>query len=274
MPESLDAASNVTMLRERLNRFLANNADWKIPLRKALGRIGENSWTAVIFGGVLRDLALHGNSEAPRDVDVVVDDTDARGLELAFEDLIHERNRFGGLRLRTTGWMIDIWALRDTWAFREHLKEPVSFESLVQTTFLNVEAVAAEIPIQIGRPRPIYSAGFFESVASKILDINFEPNPHPGLCVVRSITMALRLNWRISKRLGAYIVQHASLIPLQRLMAVQESHYGKIRIQQTRMLEYLRAIDEQLYDNSVQEIRLPATQVEQLELSKYWTPVC
>lgn len=274
MPESLVASSNSTILRERLNRFLANHSAWKLPLRKTLGRVGENSWTAVIIGGVLRDLVLFGNSEVPRDVDVVVGDTNAKDLERAFEDLIHERNRFGGLRLRSTGWMIDIWALRDTWAFREHLKEPVSFDSLVQTTFLNVEAVAAEIPTQHGRPRPIYSAGFFESITRKVLDINFEPNPHPDLCVIRSITTALRLNWRISKRLGAYIVQHASPIPLQKLMAVQESHYGRIRIQQTRMLEYLRAIDKQLHDNSVHEIRLPATQIEQLELSKYWTPVC
>src|ERR1700733_11911919 len=228
MPDTLVAASNVMMLRERLNRFLSNHEDWKIPLRKALSRIGDNSWNAVVFGGVLRDLTLFGNSEVPRDVDIVVADTNARDLERVFEDLIHERNRFGGLRLRTTGWMIDIWALRDTWAFREHLKEPASFDNLVQTTFLNVEAVAAEIPTQLGRPRPIYSGGFFESVTSKVLDVNFEPNPHPGLCVVRSITTALRLDWRISKRLGAYIVQHASLIPLERLMGIQESHYGRI----------------------------------------------
>jgi hypothetical protein len=275
MPESsVSVALNETMLRERLNRFLSNHSDSKVALREALNRIRENGWNAVIFGGVLRDLTVFGNSEAPRDVDVVVRDTNARDLETVFRDLIQAKNRFGGLRLRPTGWLVDIWALSDTWAFRERLKEPISFETLVETTFLNVEAIAAEIPTQLGRPRPIYSAGFFESVSRRVLDTSFEPNPHPALCVVRSITTALRLNWRMSKRLAAYIIQHATKIPVAQLMAVQESHYGKIRIQPARMLEYLRAINDQLQTDSICEIALPATQSEQLEFSKYWTPVC
>src|SRR5438045_6730879 len=132
MPELLSTAPNVTTLRERLNRFLANDAEWKSPLRHALRRIADNSCTGVIFGGVLRDLTFVGGSEVPRDVDVVVDAITSDDLQSVFADLVYEKNRFGGLRLRTRGWMIDIWALNDTWAFREKLKEQVSFESLVQ----------------------------------------------------------------------------------------------------------------------------------------------
>ena len=274
MPESLVAPSGVGVLRERLNRFLGNHAAWKVPLRKALHRIEENSWSAVIFGGVLRDLMLFGNSEVPRDVDVVVGDVSAEDLEKAYKNLIYGKNRFGGLRLRAKGWMIDLWALNDTWAFREHLREPVDFNTLVRTTFLNVEAIAAEIPTHHGRPRPIYSGGFFETISGKVLDISFEPNPNPGLCVVRSIATALRLNWSISKRLGAYIVHHASLTPIQNLMAVQESHYGRVRIRQSKMLEYLQAIDAQLHEPAMNEIELPASRHEQLELYQYWTPAC
>jgi hypothetical protein len=274
MPEPLVIASNITMLRERVSRFLANHSNWKIPLRQSLQRIDENSWTAVIFGGVLRDLTLFGASEIPRDVDVVVKGATSGELEEVFGDLVYERNRFGGLRLRPTGWLIDIWLLKDTWAFREHIKAPVSFESLVETTFLNVEAVAAEIPTHPGRARPIYTAGFFESVNKKVLDINFEPNPYPGLCVVRSVITALRLNWRISRRLGTYIVEYANKLPTQELMNIQSSHYGRIRIQQARRLEYFQAIEKQLKDPAIGDISLPATRAEQLELSHFWTPTC
>ncbi|SRR6266403_619007 len=273
MPESLVAHSDLSLLRGRLSRFLTDDAQWKSPLRASLRRITDNEWNAVIFGGVLRDLVLLGNSEVPRDVDVVVDVTKT-DLETVFVDLIHETNRFGGLRLRPKGWMIDIWALRDTWALREHLIGPITFDGLVQSTFLNVEAVAAELPTLPGRPRAVYSAGFFEAADKKVLDINFQPNPHPVLCVIRAITTAVRLNWLISRRLGAYILQHASSTSTGKLMTVQESHYGKIRIREKRMEEYLKSIDEQLRANYIEAIRLPATQVEQLQLSKYWTPVC
>jgi hypothetical protein len=274
MIESLAVNSNVTVLRERLTRFLANHANWKIPLRSTLGRIQENSWRAVIFGGVLRDLVVFGNTEIPRDIDVVISDANTRDLEAAFGDLILSKNRFGGFRLRSAGWLIDMWALGNTWAFRERLRETISFESLVHTTFLNVEAIAAEIQVQPGHPRTIYSAGFFESLNDKVLDINFEPNPNPDLCIVRSITMALRLNWSISRRLGTYIVEHASSIPLERLTAIHESHYRKVRIRQTRMLEYFEFIDRQLQVRSSDAIKLPATEGEQLALWKYWSPTC
>jgi hypothetical protein len=274
MSDTLVASQKVTLLRERFNGFLANHSEWKAPLRGTLRRITDNSWNAVIFGGVLRDLMLLDSAELPRDVDIVVEGVETSELERVFADLIQDRNRFGGLRLRAKGWLIDIWTLKSTWAFRERLKESISFDNLVQTTFLNVEAVAAELPIQPGRPRPFYSAGFFEATERKVLDINFEPNPYPGLCVVRSIMTALRLDWVMSRRLGTYIVQHASLAPVQTLIEIQESHYGKIRIRPTRMLEYLQSIDNQLHENSTNEIRLPATRVEQLEFSNYWTPVC
>src|ERR1700736_2582933 len=99
------------VLRRRFSRFLANHTPWKLPLRKTLRRIDQNDWNAVIFGGVLRDLTLFGNAQLPRDVDVVVAGASSKDLEAAFKDLICDRIRFGGFRLRPRGWLIDIWAL-------------------------------------------------------------------------------------------------------------------------------------------------------------------
>jgi hypothetical protein len=221
----------------------------------------------------LRDLTLFGNAQLPRDVDVVVAGASSKDLEAAFKDLICDRNRFGGFRLRPRGWLIDIWALEDTWAFRQQGIESFSFDALVQTTFLNVEAVAAEVSASTGRARSIYSAGFFEAVDDKILDINYEPNPYPILCVVRSITAAIRINWCLSRRLASYIVKHAGGASIRHLMEIQESHYGKARISQTKMTEYLEFIKKQLQAPGTGAIWLPATRLEQLELSTYWTPV-
>src|SRR5437879_3304641 len=104
MPENENVASQVALLRKRLSTFLANHTQRKLPLRLALNRLEEHSWTGVIFGGVLRDLVVFGSSEAPRDVDVVVSGADAVELEHVYADIIESKNRFGGLRLRPKGW--------------------------------------------------------------------------------------------------------------------------------------------------------------------------
>lgn len=259
-------------LRARLNRFLTNHSKKKKPLRAALDRLEEHSWAGVIFGGVLRDLAVFGNSFAPRDVDVVVSGANALELERAYDDIVHHKNRFGGLQLRPKDWLIDIWALQDSWAFKKKLAHPINFDQLVKTTFLNVEAVAVEVASKPGSAREIYSSGFFEAIAGKILDINFEPNPFPQLCVVRTLISALRLNFGISPRLGKYLIRNTHGLPVRELVELQESHYSKVRIESNKMVEYLTYIEEQLCLNSSHAIWLPTTRQEQLELSQSWSP--
>jgi hypothetical protein len=257
--------SDANVLRERLARFLTSQAASKAPLREALGRLEIHGWSAVIFGGVLRDLFVYGASETPRDVDVVILGASLSEFEHAFQDLIYEKTRFGGLRLRTKDWLIDIWRLGDTWAFREHLVPDVSFAQLVRTTFLNVEAIAAEIFTTQGKQRRIYSHGFLEAVKRRVVDINFEPNPFPALCVVRSLITAIKLNFSMSRRLAEYIVLHGIQTPNETLMQAQESHYGKIPIGSSRMAEYLSYIEHQLGAGS-DTIQLPTTRAEQLDL--------
>jgi hypothetical protein len=273
MPDST-VNDDLTTLRTRTTRFLSRREKWKIPLRLTMERISESGWEAVIFGGVLRDLLILGNAQVPRDVDIVVNVEDPSQLESAVGDLIQSRTRFGGFRLRPKGWLIDVWTLRDTWALRQNFSKDCTFAGLVQTTFLNVEAVAAEIAITPGYGRRVYSAGFFEAVEARILDINFEPNPYPALCVVRSIVTALRLGFAISHRLATYIVKVAGVVSPRTLMDAQTSHYGNIRVQQERLSEYVRYLDEQLLGPTETRIYLPGSRREQLELSKYWTPVC
>jgi hypothetical protein len=274
MPDVAQKERSGLLLRRRLSDFLGNHSAWKRPLRRALKRIERNSWPAVIFGGALRDLIAFGKSRVPRDVDIVVHGVTTSDLEVVFRDLICERNRFGGLRLQTKGWQVDIWGLQDTWAFRNYHFESSGFDSLVRTTFLNVEAIAAEIQTTRGRKRKIFSAGFFEAIENQVLDINFEINPHPALCIVRSILMAIRLDFVLSRRLAEYLAEQMHSTTIAELMEVQEAHYGMVRIRKPRMQELLASISGQLSDQSIITVRLPATRLEQLDLWQYWTPAC
>ena len=203
-----ETATTVLGLRGRLTKFLGNGTTWKKPLRDVIETIERERWRAVIFGGVIRDLAVFGPTERPRDVDIVLAGASTHEIERIFGAWIVRRTRFGGVRLRVDKWMFDIWDVSSTWGINQLGLDP-NFGELPKTTFLNVEAVAAEISANPGRERKIYSSVFFKALEERIVNINFEENPFPALCVVRSLITAARLDFDIGRALAEYIVHHA-----------------------------------------------------------------
>ncbi len=216
------------LLRTRLSRFLTHPAAWKEDLRVIVEAFREHKWEAVVFGGILRDIALYGPSERPRDVDIVAN---CSSSELAswLSSFPVKRTRFGGFRVRVHKWDFDIWALQDTWAFTTTHMEP-TFANLPKTTFFNIEGIAAQLNTTAGQKRALYSFGFAEAIASKVLDINFEPNPFPQLCVIRGLLTATRHNLLLSPKLARYITRHADRSEIAEIMHVQVGHYGVARL--------------------------------------------
>lgn len=186
---------------------------------------GSPCGVIVLFGGVLRDLMTDGHACKPRDVDLVVDEHSLRRIEETFAERIVRRTRFGGLHLRINEIPIDLWSLPQTWAFEQgHIK--TEFEQLPRTTFLNVEAVIARFDPSTQAEPEIFEYGFFEAMRTRVLEINFEPNPFPELCVIRSLVCAMKLRFSIGPRLARYISRQASSCDDERFEQVQESHYG------------------------------------------------
>ena len=79
-----------------MSRFLSGRADLKTPLMAILRRFSEQRLPAVIFGGALRDLMVHGPTTEPRDVDVVVDGASVEELTRLFQDVVVRRTRLEG----------------------------------------------------------------------------------------------------------------------------------------------------------------------------------
>jgi hypothetical protein len=212
---------------------------------------------AFLFGGTLRDLMVCGASAIPRDVDVVVGDISSQALRAALASHLDRETRFGGLRLEVEGWFFDVWTLKDTWAFRQGILKHQSFQDLPKTTFLNVEAVAADLNVRRGQKRCVYANGFFEGLLSRTVEINLEENPFPELCVVRSLITAAELGYAIGPRLSRYLVHYGTKAPMEQLIHVQESHYGRIRCSEGRLASWIDAIRIQLRTSSKTSARLP-----------------
>ncbi|KKM89726.1 hypothetical protein LCGC14_1245780 [marine sediment metagenome] len=243
-------------LGRRLTRFLSNDAKFRQPLRSFLDVLLEHEGKAFFFGGLLRDVMLFGPSVTPRDVDIVVDSVRTSFLE-AVRTHVQRRTRFGGLHLEAKGWLFDVWSLPSTWAFREGVISGESFWNLPKTTFLNIQAVVAEVKPRRGKPRKIFSNGFFEALSTRTLDINCEENPYPHLCVVQSLLSAAKLGFSMSRRLARYVLHHGTTDGLERLVEVQLHHYGSVQAEKASLHRWLHVIRDQLASSSGLSVALP-----------------
>ena len=242
------------LLRRRLTWFLSESesALAGIPFRARVIRrqVGElvhslniSGCTAYLFGGVLRDLLMKPSVQ-PRDIDIVADCSSNDQLVSVFVGRPIQRTRFGGLRIQGE-IPFDIWAMPETWAFKQGLFPP-SVENLPRTTFLNVEAIVAEIAPSPGQKRNIFSHGFFDGFLNEIVEMNCEINPFPALCIVRSLITVSQLNFSVGPRLAHFLAENTTRFSASELEDVQLSHYGRVRCSGQAFHEMAGAISEQL----------------------------
>jgi hypothetical protein len=223
--------SYATHTRSFVRREILNS------IRAVIQRILDSGLDAYLVGGTIRDLILGPQvvgSADPRDIDIVVVDVDHRKLKSIFRDIHVRDTRFNGLHLidqRTQGLQVlyDVWALKETWAFRVRPDLPVRISSFPQLPFLNLDTAAVEIKSHHSRHRKVFENGFIDGVNHQTVELNFAPNPYPDLCVVRAILTAAKLQFGIGPKLLQFIVDHVRKTDIDKLMSIQQSHYGTLR---------------------------------------------
>jgi hypothetical protein len=242
-----------------------------IEVAQMLNRPG---WSGYLVGGTLRDLLAGPDGDQqpvePRDVDIVVSGATRDELLALFrETLVLERlTRFGGLHLikklpSGNRLMFDIWTLADTWGFSS--KEiPPSIEEFPGTTFMNIDSCAIELWPQPGSTRALFSQGFFESIADRILDVNYAPNPYPYVCVARALVIAARLQFALTRVLAEFILNYSSN-GVEPLIEAQQSHYGFVRCGATELDVWICDVRRQ-YDSGKDRIEIAAPKVRRAEL--------
>ena len=156
-----------------------------------------------VVGGAARDLAL---GRAARDLDIVVDARISRILP-RLGGVALQRNRYGGLLLQhPSGVGIDLWRVRDSWAFRQGLVDPGSdpFDAFPKTTFLNIDGL-----MWLGHEGRFAGLANFEmALRTRTIDIELESNPSPHAAAIRALDISRRYKLSPTPRLHRFIVEH------------------------------------------------------------------
>ena len=156
----------------------------------------------MLFGGMIRDFALYPPKLFSSDIDLVVDGDDW-AIERCLERFNATTNRFGGYRLMLGSRTVDIWALRQTWAFTSGHVAGHTFQELTQTTFFNWDAAVYEL-----RSGTLHCLdNYFELLQSRVLDINLEANPNPAGNVLRALRLAFSGEAKLGARLTKYLLR-------------------------------------------------------------------
>lgn len=237
-------------------------------------KLNRPGWLAYLVGGTLRDLLVGPDRDGdvqPRDIDIIVDGAARDQLqEVLGRTLVLERfTRFGGLHLSASlssnsRVLFDIWTLADTWGFHSQNIAP-RIEDFPGTTFLNIDSCATELIQPPGRQHTLFEKGFFESIANRVLDVNYVPNPYPYVCVARALVLAAQLDFTIARPLAKFILHHTAAGGIDALTEAQRSHYGMVRSDAKELEVWLHDVRRR-YDSGQQAVSIEVPRARRLEL--------
>ena len=234
-------AKKASDLAKRVERFLERERHRDGALSSLLDDM--SACPAYLFGGIVRDIAFDGI----RDADGVASDIDiVCGGRSSFIDHLMERaagcqdvkrNRFGGYRVSTSRWQVDVWDIRSTWAFRTGQLSYQGPESILRTTITNWESILFRLDCS----RVICRNGYFRDIERGYLDVVLEANPNPlGMYVRIMRAHADGRVSRLSERAANLLRQAMSAHSFEDFRSYESGHYGR-RLIEERSLGALSA---------------------------------
>jgi hypothetical protein len=126
--------------------------------------------------------------------------------------------------------IIDIWCLKNTWAYRTHqviCSSERYGEYLQKTVFLNIDSIVFNLSRDIW-----YKDEYEKALETKTLDIILKENPQISLNVIRAFILRKRYNLNLSMKLKDFIMDYMINTHeyLDVLMKIQISHYGYLAL--------------------------------------------
>lgn len=174
-----------------------------------------------IFSGIIRNYFL--KIYRKRDVDVVLGNE--INITERFKDLPFQKNSFGGYKISFPSGPLDLWFIKDTWAF-QHSQKTFEFnleKKIPDTAFFNFSSIV----YSLNKKQFYYTKHFVKFLRDKKLDYVYKENPNYCLCIVNTLYYADRYELKIADRLLNFITDlyKKNLYDFQ---TTQLKHFGEI----------------------------------------------
>jgi len=187
----------------------------------------QNLGFVYLIGGVLREFRDYGKIRYLRDIDIILDIDDVEACEKILAMHNPQRNSFGGYKIECNGLIVDIWLLKETWAYREGIIRCASNEyskKLIETVFLNIDGIMFDWKNEVW-----YDKIYQEAMQSRILDVVLSDNPQILLNIIRAMILKNRYQMNYSERLKSIICQRMKQESqmVERLYRIQQKRYKK-----------------------------------------------
>lgn len=219
-------------LVEKTINNLIEKEEWSIRLFADL----TECFDIIIFGGAIRDI-LYNQGQNIRDLDLVLapknklgDDRQNFILQKIIDKNCHFsycQNQFQGYKLRGKYNTMDIWLLKDTWAFKQELLD-VSTQNLLKSVYLNIDAYAWN-----------YNKKKFISQCDKkktsVIDIVLEQTACEYLNLIRAIVFGQKYGMYLSDRIIIKLGRMLEAWPKIEadVLLSEKRHYGCIKIEKS-----------------------------------------
>ncbi|HEY3049439.1 MAG TPA: hypothetical protein VGJ72_18500, partial [Polaromonas sp.] len=122
-----------------------------------------------------------------------------------------------GFRFVIEKQRFDIWALPDTWAFKNGFASGSDFPDLLKTSFFNVDAAC----YHVNQHELFCLDGYEDWVKDGLLDINLAHNPNPMNMARRALVLMQTHQLGMTRRLAQFVVtslDHQTLTWTEQLM--------------------------------------------------------
>lgn len=159
-----------------------------------------------VMGGILREYNDKHRIEKLRDADFAVNIRDEKRWINILQEIPNRKNRFGGHKFECSGFIIDVWDVRKTWAFSKKIVKVENndyFKYLPKSVFLNLDALAYDLSNNRWNDS-IYN----DAIRKRELGIVLRENPYEGLNILRAMILRKRYDMKYSIELANVIVDY------------------------------------------------------------------
>lgn len=170
----------------------------------------ERSHYIYMMGGAVRNYIENDYKfsieNMPKDFDFVIDYKKGKSLReiLSNRQIRYSRNRFGGYKIQIKEIKIDIWELKETWAFKNS-SMVANYANLENSVFLNVDGIVYDFYRDA-----YYKKAYDEAERSRKISIVFRQEPYENINAVRAISYARRYKMKYSNQVNKMIEKYMS----------------------------------------------------------------